>query len=353
MTLADLRGRLFRFVDAMTRSQKRAMLLAIDVILAPLSLTVACVLLSNELVPIFLLQKSLVLLVVLPILAGLMSAALGIPWIKLKAYELLAIVKTAALAMVLAVVTFATSWAFALPLPLIGVTLFGLFFFLASVGARVLMLRLLLWILRSRQHRTRVLIYGAGTTGMQLAAALKNHESIAAVAFVDDSTTLQSMTVAGMRVFRPSESARSPASATSTGCCSPCRPRASPNRRASPAACRSWGSTSSRVPSFAQLVGTEALIDNLAPVVPGKFLGRKQVDTLGTEGCDAYHGKVILVSGAGGSIGAEICRQLLALRPEKTRPAGSLRTRPLRDRPRASRTAPILARSNSCRSSAR
>jgi FlaA1/EpsC-like NDP-sugar epimerase len=71
------------------------------------------------------------------------------------------------------------------------------------------------------------------------------------------------------------------------------------------------------VPSFAQLAGTEAIVDALAPIRPGKLLGRKQVDPMVAEGSDAYRGKVILVTGAGGSIGSEICRQLIELGPSR------------------------------------
>ena len=84
-----------------------------------------------------------------------------------------------------------------------GVSLFGLIFFLVSVGVRIAMLNLYLWVLRWGHRRWRVLIYGAGTTGIQLAAALKSHDSVMVVAFLDDNTGLQSMTVAGLRVLSP------------------------------------------------------------------------------------------------------------------------------------------------------
>jgi FlaA1/EpsC-like NDP-sugar epimerase len=71
------------------------------------------------------------------------------------------------------------------------------------------------------------------------------------------------------------------------------------------------------VPSFAQLVGEEAFIDTLTPVVAGRFLGRQQVDQGLLPGFAAYAGQSVLVSGAGGSVGSELCRQLLAMRPRR------------------------------------
>jgi FlaA1/EpsC-like NDP-sugar epimerase len=71
------------------------------------------------------------------------------------------------------------------------------------------------------------------------------------------------------------------------------------------------------LPSFAQLVGAEALVDNLAPVEPGQFLGRKPMEDVPPDGMAAYSGRSILVSGAGGTIGSELCRQLLSYGPRK------------------------------------
>ncbi|MCC6306825.1 MAG: polysaccharide biosynthesis protein, partial [Rhodobacteraceae bacterium] len=71
------------------------------------------------------------------------------------------------------------------------------------------------------------------------------------------------------------------------------------------------------LPSFAQLVGEEPLIDKFRPVAPGRMLGRDQLDAEVPGTRAAYRGRVVLVSGAGGSIGSELCRLLLACRPRR------------------------------------
>ena len=71
------------------------------------------------------------------------------------------------------------------------------------------------------------------------------------------------------------------------------------------------------LPSFAQLIGEEALVDKLEPVSAQKFLNRDEIgETLG-DGHASYFGKTVLVSGAGGSIGSELCRQVLECKPQK------------------------------------
>jgi FlaA1/EpsC-like NDP-sugar epimerase len=59
------------------------------------------------------------------------------------------------------------------------------------------------------------------------------------------------------------------------------------------------------------------LVNKLTPVSAKNFLGRDEVEhTLGEAG-NCYEGRVILISGAGGSIGSELCRQVLGCRPSK------------------------------------
>ena len=71
------------------------------------------------------------------------------------------------------------------------------------------------------------------------------------------------------------------------------------------------------LPSFAQLVGQEEIIGKLAPVLPRHFLGRPHLDSTLRGGCMAYRGKSVMVTGAGGSIGSELCRQLLNCKPAR------------------------------------
>jgi FlaA1/EpsC-like NDP-sugar epimerase len=71
------------------------------------------------------------------------------------------------------------------------------------------------------------------------------------------------------------------------------------------------------LPSFSQLIGEEELVDKLKPVESHTFLGRQQVCDQLERGCESYADRVVLISGAGGSIGSELCRQVLACRPAK------------------------------------
>ncbi len=316
--MKKIRSALFSLQSKLTRRNKHVILLAIDVLLPPLVLVLAVLLMRNG---GSLLRQIPALAYLLPsigILGGLVSAKLGLPRIQLKSYETSAMMRTAIYA---AVMTFATAvmlhfgaQAF---LPVAGIVIYGLLLFLASAVVRIAMLNLLLWVLRQGQPKHRVVIYGAGTTGVQLAAALRSHERIVPVAFVDDNVALQSTMVAGLRVFPPADLpslvAKRAVDRIILAMPSVSRPKIAQLTRK----LRSLGLKVQSLPSFSQLVGEEELIDNLTPVAARQFLGREQVDQSLVRADEAYRGKSILVSGAGGSIGSELCRQILRYRPAR------------------------------------
>jgi len=308
---------LFGFADRLSRREKQLTLLSIDVVLAPFALLVACMLISNSLNPAVILIRTWPFFVVLPLLAGALSHLLGMPQIKLKAYELQAVFRTASFAALLTIGLILLSGPLNIYFSAAGFILFGLSFFLASVAARMAMLQVFLWVLRLGQPRCRVLIYGAGATGIQLQAALKSHESIVPVAFVDDSKSAQASIIAGLRVLSPDRIAEIVRERDVDRVILAMPSVSAPKQAQIARRLQALGLDVLAVPSFAQLIGAEALIDNLAPMIPGQFLGRPQTETALPQGAQAYAGRCILVTGAGGSIGSEICRQLLGFNPRR------------------------------------
>ena len=139
------------------------------------------------------------------------------------------------------------------------------------------MLNLYLWVLRWGHRRWRVLIYGAGTTGIQLAAALKSHDSVVVVAFMDDNVSLQSMTVAGLRVLSP-ERIETIVKEREIDRVLLAMPSTSAPKLAQIARrLQTLGLDVLALPSFAQLVGAEALVDNLATPELESLVAAKKV----------------------------------------------------------------------------
>lgn len=304
-------------VDALSRPHKQAILLLVDVTVTPLALFLTCLLATNSWFPATTLARTLPLFMGMPVLAALLSQFLGMAQIRLKAYEQLAVIKTGAFAALLAIGLVALSRGLDVYVSAAGFILFGLTFFLLSVAARVLLLGAYLWALRLGQPRCRVLIYGAGQTGIQLQAALKSHESIVAVAFIDDNKATQATTVAGLRVI-PSDRIAEFARDRNIDRVILAMPSvSSPKLAQISRRLEALGLDVFAVPSFGQLIGTEAWVDTLSPLMAGQFLGRQPAEAALPDGALAYAGRSILVSGAGGSIGSELCRQLLPFAPRR------------------------------------
>ncbi|GGH54116.1 nucleotide sugar epimerase [Frigidibacter albus] len=294
-----------------------AVLVFMDGALAPLALWLALIAQDSSLRGPAALQGLWLFAPALSLAAAALALALGIPRARLKSYDGAGLARTALHGTALAGLGAALALLAGLALPPGLWAVFALLFVLLAAGMRLGMLQALEALYRSEAPVTRVLIYGAGMTGIQLVSALKRHAAIRPVAFVDDNPGLQGLTVAGLPVHRPARLAEIVARQRigRVVLAMPALPRA---RQAVIArALQPLGVEVQSVPSFAQMIGTEAAPDRLQPVLPGAFLGRAAVaDAL--EGLAAvYAGRTVLVTGAGGTIGAELCRQILSLRPRR------------------------------------
>jgi len=308
---------MFNFVSALSRKQKSYIFLAFDLGLIPVALLFTYAMQS---LPMSALET---LAAVLPVLAYLLAAAaavslgLGLPQIQLIAYERHAVGLTAVYATAVALISMVLIGIWVPALPLGTHVMFGLSYFLFLVATRAVLYQIVVAIYNRAQPRRRVLIYGAGTTGTQLAQALKTHDSIEPVAFVDDNKSLQGMTLVGLPVFPPSQIDEIVKNRQIKRVLLAMPSQSQPKQVQISRRLQKAGLEVQALPSFAQLIGEEALLDKLTPVPSHNFLGRAVCDVALVEACDSYAGRTVLVSGAGGSIGSELCRQVLSCRPAR------------------------------------
>ncbi|MDO8881457.1 MAG: nucleoside-diphosphate sugar epimerase/dehydratase [Pseudotabrizicola sp.] len=308
---------LLRLVGHLSRLQKQIILFLMDVFLAPLSLLASYYCLYQASSASAMAAAGIFGFGAVTLFTAIGSLLLGIPLIKLKSYEAVGAVKTGLLAIFAGFGLLLAHKLSDFRPPIAVLPLFLLIFILSMVVARFALLALLLAVLRQGQVRRNVVIYGAGSTGAMLATALRSHESIHVVAFVDDDPQVQRMTLLGLKVY-PANQLERIVLRYDVERVLLAMPSASSARQAMIVRdLVSRGLDVHALPSFAQLVGTEVIVDTLAPVSPGVFLGRDPVTDLRPEATDAYGGKTILVTGAGGSVGSELCRQLLPYRPAR------------------------------------
>ncbi|WP_291942278.1 nucleoside-diphosphate sugar epimerase/dehydratase [Limnohabitans sp.] len=160
-----------------------------------------------------------------------------------------------------------------------------------------------------------VLIYGAGVAGWQLASALVRDARLRLVGFLDDDVRLQGHIVDGRRVFAPEQLA---GLVVSHGVCDVllALPSASVAQRAD--VVRRLQGVPVRVrtvPGVADLLSGRAAIGDLRELALEDLLGREAVRPNGLLLNRNTRGKRVVVTGAGGSIGSELCRQILACEP--------------------------------------
>jgi FlaA1/EpsC-like NDP-sugar epimerase len=169
----------------------------------------------------------------------------------------------------------------------------------------------------SNGKRARVVIYGAGATGAQLARALRDGGHYLPVAFVDSDVTLQGSVVTGIPVHAP-EQLSSLIKRKRISCVLLAMPSCSRRRRLAILKSLELQPVSVRtVPDVGDIVSGHAKVADVRDVDATDLLGRDPVapDQALLGGC--IRNKIVMVSGAGGSIGSELCRQIVCQAPRR------------------------------------
>jgi UDP-N-acetylglucosamine 4,6-dehydratase len=161
----------------------------------------------------------------------------------------------------------------------------------------------------------RVAIYGAGAAGNQLVAALRLGRVMTPVAFIDDDPGLSNRVIAGLRVYTAKHIAQliEDTSASEILMAIPSATRG--RRREILGLLEQFPLHVRSVPSVIDLASGQVKVDDVQEVDIADLLGRDAVppQKLLFERC--IRGQVVMVTGAGGSIGSELCRQILATGP--------------------------------------
>ena len=164
--------------------------------------------------------------------------------------------------------------------------------------------------------KSRVLIYGAGNAGVQLCMALNNTNQLHPVGFIDDNKELQDNTISGLKVFSVNdiESLINKLKVDEVLIAIPSASRSDRFRiidklERHPIIVRT-------LPGLTDLAQGKVKIDDLLQVSIKDLLGRKSVEPNELLLGKNITNKTVVVTGAGGSIGSELCRQIVFLKPK-------------------------------------
>jgi FlaA1/EpsC-like NDP-sugar epimerase len=161
----------------------------------------------------------------------------------------------------------------------------------------------------------KVLIYGAGNAGRQLSAAIGNTSSMRVVGFLDDDPRLQGRVLNGLPIYRPNDLV-SLVSSLNIRDVLLALPTSSRKRRNEILNQMLQARVSVRtLPSVAELVEGKVSTLDLRELDIEDLLGRDPVEPDQALLSKNLKDKVVLVTGAGGSIGSELCRQIVQASP--------------------------------------
>ncbi|WP_020411328.1 polysaccharide biosynthesis protein [Microbulbifer variabilis] len=164
-------------------------------------------------------------------------------------------------------------------------------------------------------HLPKVAIYGAGAAGNQLVAALRIDRVMLPVAFIDDDRGIANRVIAGLRVFKPKNIQRmiEQTGAEEILLAIPSASRA--RRREILELLESFPLHVRSVPGFMDLASGRVKVEDIQEVDVADLLGRDAVPPQQALFERCIRGHVVMVTGAGGSIGSELCRQIVATGP--------------------------------------
>ncbi len=165
--------------------------------------------------------------------------------------------------------------------------------------------------------RPKVLIYGAGRTGRQLAAAMVNSHVMQVAGFLDDDDRLHGHVLNGLPVYNPAD-LDNLATALNISDVLLAMPSLSRKRRNEILSqIRSAQVAVRTLPSVTDLAQGKVSVSDLRELDIDDLLGREPVAPNHILLAKNIVAKVVMVTGAGGSIGSELCRQILAVAPAK------------------------------------
>jgi FlaA1/EpsC-like NDP-sugar epimerase len=166
-------------------------------------------------------------------------------------------------------------------------------------------------------QKSNVLIYGAGSAGRQLSTALKESKEYAPVAFIDDASEIYHHSINGLVVYSQDDIVdlieKHNIKEVLLAICTLTRDR----RNEIINLLEPFALVVRSLPSVSELAQGKVRVNDLLEIDLRDLLGREPVKPNTQLLKTNIFKKVVLVTGAGGSIGSELCRQIVFLKPQK------------------------------------
>ncbi len=166
-------------------------------------------------------------------------------------------------------------------------------------------------------NKKKVLIYGAGDAGRQLVVALENHPEFEVIGFLDDNDQLHRQIILGKIIYSPSklEKLIKNKNVNIVFLALPTIDRSKRNKIIEKL--YSYKIIVKTLPSISEIIDGRISVSDIKDLNIEDLLNREQVKPDFNLLNKNINSKTVLVTGAGGSIGSELCRQIVKLKPNK------------------------------------
>jgi FlaA1/EpsC-like NDP-sugar epimerase len=201
-------------------------------------------------------------------------------------------------------------------LPTSALAIFWALALLYALGSRFF-IRYLFSRTRNGVPPARVAIYGAGDAGARLSSVLSGGPHFEPVAFIDDKRSLQGSQINGLRVHAPHDLPRLVHEQGIERILLAMPSASRRRRREILAALEPLGVHVQSLPDLSDIIAGRASIEELREVDVSDLLGRDPVPPNPHLFESSIRGKCVMVTGAGGSIGSELCRQIIKVGPRR------------------------------------
>jgi len=192
--------------------------------------------------------------------------------------------------------------------------MFWAFAMILVVGGRI---TARMFLNRRNRNRERVIIFGAGAGGAQLTEALFSGDDYLPIALVDEKSALHGTRIQGLKVYPSSDLEEIVAKTGATGILLAIPSASRRRRRQVLQRLSEFPVHVQTMPEIRDIVSGKARVDEVREVNVEDLLGRDAVPPMQELLEKSLAGKNVMITGAGGSIGSELCRQILKLRPKR------------------------------------
>lgn len=302
---------MYRHISEISRTSKAFVVLGLDALVVLVAIFLAIVFRTGNFWPAGELERGLPFLGTMLGLGIVLALVMSLPRIKLSAFDMQTMTQIAVYATMLGVSGTVLNLAADLGVPRTVPLIFGFLLFCLSVGWKLIASQFLNWLRSLGGTRVPVAVYGCGSAGIQLISMLQRSSEFRVVAVVDDNPNLRGVAIGGLRV----QSTTILDELVGSGrvrrilLAMPSVSRA--NQRRILQGLEHLGIEVHALPPYAEMVTSGGLMPMLKPVSTDDLLGREKINLNLPGMAEAYHGRSVLISGAGGSIGSELCRQIL------------------------------------------